>query len=91
MKYIVTACIDEDKTYRTTVSVRRGAKMKTVFINCMNEIGQNLIRAKVIDRRAGFKFDLPNIWTNGYVGAAWFISPFINVTIQEETGAWLAI
>ena len=89
MKYTITAWIDEDKKYETEISVRRDAKMKTVFTNCMNAIGQKLIKDNVLSTpRYGFETPCLN---NGCLGAAWFEKPFINVTIQEETGAWIAL
>lgn len=90
MKYRIGVYVNE-KHYCATASVRRDAKMKTKFIKCMNAIGNELIKARVIDPNTTYGFELPNIWTNGYLGAAWFNSPFINVVIQEDTGAWLAL
>ena len=91
MKYTVTAWIDNNQKYETVVSIRRNAKIKTIFQRCMNEIGLTLIKANVISGTAKYKYSLPNIWANGYVGAAWFCDPFINIAIQEETGAWIAL
>ncbi len=91
MKYTVTAWIDDNQKYETVVSIRRNAKIKTIFQRCMNEIGLTLIKANVISGTAKYEYSLPNIWTNGYVGAAWFCDPFINIAIQEETGAWIAL
>lgn len=91
MKYTVTAAISEDKEISTVVSCRFDAKNKTKFDKCMNAIGCELIKRNVISPKTTYSYALPNVWTNGYLGAAWFIDPFINVTIQEENGAWLAM
>lgn len=91
MKYTVTAIVAEDDEVSVEVSVRRGAKTETVFRKCMNGIGRKLIERGILKEGAKFRYDKPNVWTNGAVGAAWFCSPFIYVTIQEENGAWLAL
>lgn len=89
MKYTVTAWIDEDTKYEVEVGVRLDAKKKTVFHKCMNEIVKELLMNDVsISRKYGF--ETPSL-LNGCVGAAWLEEPFINVTIQEETGAWIAL
>ena len=89
MKYTVTAFVD-DKDYVAEVKIRHGAKNRTIFNRCMNDIGRLLIKDHILQERALFNYDLPSIWTNGYLGAAWFVDPYIPVSIQEETGAWLA-
>lgn len=89
MKYIVSAWI-EDREVKTEIKVSRNAKTRTLFQKCMNAIGQELIKEGVLAESATYGYELPNIWTNGYLGAAWFNKPFIDVSIQEETGAWLA-
>lgn len=91
MKYTVTAIVAEDDDVSVEVSVRRGAKAETVFRKCMNGIGRRLIERGILQEGAKFKYDKPNVWRNGGFGAAWFCSPFIDVTIQEETGAWFAL
>lgn len=89
MKYTVTAFVD-DKKYEAEVKIRLGAKNRTIFSRCMNEIGMLMIKDGVLSEDVLYQYDLPNIWTNGYIGSAWFNTPFIPVSIQEETGAWLA-
>ena len=91
MKYTVTAWIDDNRKFETKVNVRSDACNKTVFVKCMNAIGFELIKAKAIPDHTRYQYTLPNIWTNGYLGSAWFCDPFINIAIQEETGAWLAL
>ena len=91
MKYKVTAYAEEDSEICVDVSVRQDAKTETVFRKCMNGIGRKLIERGILKEGAKFQYDKPNLWRNGGVGAAWFCSPFIDVTIQEENGAWLAL
>ena len=91
MKYTVTAFVTEDDEVSVEVSVRGNAKTETVFRKCMNEIGRKLIKRGVLGVDAKYRYEKPNVWTNGAVGAAWFCSPFIYVVIQEENGAWLAL
>ena len=91
MKYTVTAFVTEDDEVSVEVSVRGNAKTETVFRKCMNEVGRKLIERGILKEGAKFQYDKPNLWRNGGVGAAWFCSPFIDVTIQEENGAWLAL
>lgn len=91
MWYNVRAELDVDKTIEINVSVRQNAKLQTVFVKCMNEIGRKLIKNGIIPETARYQYDLPNIWRNGCVGAAWFIDPFINITIKQKDGAWLAL
>ena len=91
MWYNVRAELDDDKTMEINVSIRQNAKMQTVFVKCINEIGRKLIKNKIIPETARYSYELPNIWQNGGVGAAWFNDPFINITIQQKNGAWLAL
>lgn len=89
MKYTVTAWIDEDRKYETEVKVSRNAKKRTVFVRCMNAIGQQLAKDGVLVT-GKYGFETPCL-SNGVLGCAFFCDPFINVTIQEETGAWIAL
>ena len=89
MKYTVTAWIEEDHKYETEISVRRDASLNTVFQKCMNAIGARLADEKILTT-GKYQYSKPSRY-NGCVGAAWFCDPFINVTIQEENGAWLAM
>lgn len=89
MKYIVTAYVTEDKKYEANVVVKRNAKKRTVFIKCMNAVGQMLAKDKILTT-GKYGFETPCL-NNGCLGAAWFNDPFINVTIREETGAWIAL
>ena len=91
MKYTVTAHVTESVEVVKEISIRTGAKMGTVFQRCMVEIGRELIERKVIAPSTQYQYDLPNIWRNGCLGAAWFIDPLINVTIRQGNGAWLAL
>ena len=90
MKLIVTAFVDDEREISATVSIKSSASLKTKFSRCMNTIGKKLVDLGVIEKDAMFSYELPNVWRNGYCGAAWFTEPFINVCIQEENGAYLA-
>lgn len=87
MKYSVSTVVN-DIEYIATASVRRDAKMRTVFLRCAEAIAAKLWESKVIPERVPISMDLPNIWTNGYLG---FLAVGNNaVVIVEETGATLA-
>lgn len=75
---------------KMNTKVSRNAKTVTVFKKCMNTLGLELIKLGIINENTKYSCELPNIWTNGYLGCAWFTDPYISVAIQEETGAWLA-
>ena len=87
MKYDVCAIVN-DAEYHVKVTCRIDAKKRTVFRKCMNAIGWKLIEEGVITSKATFGYELPNIWTNGFLGAAWFNDPYryIDVTIWENHG-----
>lgn len=96
MKYTVTVYIptkEDDEVFTehsTIVSVRSDATNKTVFKRCINEIGWKLVDEGILPEKVKYGYDLPNIWTNGYFGAAWFCDPFYDIHITEENGAALA-
>lgn len=87
MKYSVSTVVN-DVEYIVTASVRRGTKMRTVFIKCAEAIAAKLWEEKVIPEKVPLTIDLPNIWTNGYLG---FLAVGDNtIVIMEENGATLA-
>lgn len=90
VKYTVTAVFAEDNEVSVDVSVRLDARLDTVFRKCINTLGSELVKKGLLPPNAKYKYEKPNVWTNGAIGAAWFCDPFANVTIQQENGAWLA-
>lgn len=88
MKYNVS-CVVNDREYEVQVSCRWDAKTKTLFRKCMTELYFALYRDGI--KPVGYSMEMPNIWTNGAIGAVWFVEPFANVSIIREDGCCIAL
>lgn len=88
MKYNVS-CSVNDKDYDVTVSCRWDAKKMALFKKCATEMYFALRKDGV--KPVGYSMDMPNVWTNGGIGALWFVEPFANVSIIREDGCCIAL
>ena len=96
MKYTITTFDKQENEHTTTLSVRQGAKNKTIFSKCAMAMLDKLREDGLTSPAEKFTWggSLPNLWTNGYVGYLYITSATgdtYNISIQEENGAWLAL
>ena len=92
MKFIVATCTDNEEIIEVVVSCRCGASIQTLFRKCAEAIGAELYKRNMITPRTTWRYDPPNVWRNGAVGALWFEEPFLNVTIRrKDVEAYIAM
>ena len=91
MKYTVTTYDDHENKYETIVSCRLDASTKTLYRKCMSAICSVLRDSDKIPDTITYGYDLPNVWTNGAIGALWIKEPFLNVSIIREDGCRIAL
>lgn len=90
MKYEVSTCTESGKEIMILVSVRSDASRETLFKKCASEMHHKLNEMGLVPDTIRFGYELPNIWTNGAVGAVWFEDPYYNICIARENCGYIA-
>ena len=90
MKYNISACVNNTE-YNYTVSCRWDAKTETLFRKCASVVHADLARRGILPDVVSFNYELPNVWTNGAVGAVWFSAPYCNISIVRDDGCCIAL